>query len=249
MTFWGYDVWAAALMFARLGSLVMLLPGFGEQYVPARIRLSLALVLSVAMAPMILPDLPPAPASFAAGAGLVVTEVLIGLMLGIVARILVSALGVAGQAAGLETGLSFAQTADPTMTGGGQVLGVFLTLVGATLVFATDLHHEFLRAIAGSYGPFPAGAAPDLGDAAQLGIGAVGDAFRIGVQIAAPLIVAGLAFRVGLGVLSRLVPQIQVFFVAMPLNVAGGLLIFAFVLSAGMLVWLDRMAIYAESLR
>ena len=71
-----------------------------------------------------------------------------------------------------------------------------------------------------------------MADAAEYGIRLTGDSFRIGVQIAAPLMLAGLVFRIGLGVLSRLIPQIQVFFVAMPINVLGGFVIFALALSA-----------------
>jgi flagellar biosynthesis protein FliR len=113
------------------------------------------------------------------------------------------------------------------------------------LIFATGLHHMFLEGIAGSYQVISLGAAPPVGDAAQLALEATSASFRVGFQIAVPLVVAGMLFRVGLGVLSRLIPQIQVFFVALPLQIMGGLVVFALGLSTGMLIWLDSLKRYA----
>lgn len=245
----GVDLWSVALTFARIGTMLMLFPAFGEQPVPANVRLTLALLVTVVVAPAVAPVIPKAPADFGVATGVLIGEVLIGLAMGAVARILVSALATAGQIIGMETGLSFAQTADPTMTATGQVVSVFLGILGIALVFATDLHHAFLRALVDSYGLFRPSESVALGDIADLGVRAVGDSFRIALQITAPLIFAGLIFRIGLGVLSRLIPQIQVFFVAMSLNVLGGFMITALVLSAGMLVWLDRLDQFARSLR
>ncbi len=249
MTFWGIDTFAAGLLFARVGALMMLMPGFGEAIIPARIRLAFALVLALLLAPVVGERLPSAPSDLGAAASLVAGETLIGVMLGAVGRMLMSGLATAGQIVGLETGLSFAQTTDPTQGQAGLVFGIFLNLMGAALIFATNLHHAMLGAVVASYEAFRPGAFPSLADAAALGVKAMGDAFRIGLQIAAPLLLAGLVYRVGLGILSRLIPQIQVFFVTMPLNVLGGFILFAMGLSGGMLVWLDRLDRYAATLQ
>jgi flagellar biosynthetic protein FliR len=235
-TLWGFEIWAVALAFARIGAVVMLLPGFGDQAIPARLRLAFALMLAI----ILRPDTVAMPESVLAVSGLIIGEVIIGLMIGSIARIVMSALTVAAQIIGLETGLAFAQTNDPTMGQAGLVIGAFLSLLGTAMIFATGLHHMFILAIRDSYGLFPTGGLPDGGDAAALAVGAVGEAFRVGLQIAAPLLVAGFVFRLGLGVLSRLIPTIQVFLVAMPLNILGGLMIMMLALSAGMLVWLDH---------
>lgn len=244
-TLWGFEIWAVALAFARIGAVVMLLPGFGDQAIPARVRLAFALMLSVVMRP----EPVGMPESILALSGLIIGEVLIGLMIGAIARILLSALSVAAQIIGLETGLAFAQTTDPTMGQAGLVIGAFLSLLGTTLIFATGLHHMFILAIRDSYALFPTGGLPDGGDAASLAVSAVGEAFRVGLQIAAPLLVAGFVFRLGLGVLSRLIPTIQVFLVAMPLNILGGFLILMLALSAGMLVWLDHVQRFSLMMR
>lgn len=241
MTLWGFDLWSITLAFARIGTLVMLMPGLGEAFVPARIRLAVALLLSVMLAPQVAP----APPDVWGASGQVISEIAVGLVLGGVVRILMSALATAGEIFGVETSLAFAQLADPMGDHSGQAISVFLGLLGVTLVFATDLHHVFLVGIRDSYVAFAPGKGLSLGDASELALRAVSDAFRIGLQIAAPVMAAGLVFRLGLGVLARLAPTIQVFFVAMPLNILGGLIVLTLGLSAGMLVWLDRLQTYA----
>jgi flagellar biosynthesis protein FliR len=249
LTLYGVEIWAVALLFARAGSMIMLLPGFGEPSIPGRLRLSFALAFAIAVAPA-LADRMPAPATTVLGiTGQIGGEVLIGIMLGGAARLLVSALGTAGQIIGVDMGLAFAQTADPTMTQSGQLLAVFLGVMGISLIFATGLHHMFLQGVAGSYEVIAPGAPPPVGDAAKLALETTASSFRVGLQIALPVVVAGLIFRVGLGVLSRLIPQIQVFFVILPLQVMGGFVVFALGLSTGMLIWLDSLERYATWLR
>lgn len=245
LTLWGFEIWATALGFARIGAIVMLLPGFGDQSVPAQLRLGLALMLAVVLRPQGV-AMPEAPLAMA---GLLIGEVVIGLMIGAIARLVMSALAVAAQIIGLETGLAFAQTTDPTMGQAGLVIGSFLSLLGVTLIFATGLHHLFLLGVRDSYAVFPAASLPEAGDAAELALRSVAESFRIGLQIAAPLVVAGFVFRVGLGVLSRLIPSIQVFMVAMPLNILGGFMILMLGLSAGMLVWLSYVDSFTIVLR
>lgn len=246
LTLYGVDVWAAALLFARIGAMLMLLPAFGEPAIPARVRLGFALVLAMALAPTLASDVP-APAATAFGmAGQIVAEIVIGILLGGAARILMSALATAGQIMGFEVGIAFAQTADPTQSSSGQIFSVFLSLLGIALIFATGLDHMFLRGIVGSYDLISLGAPPPVEDSAQLALEATSSAFRVGFQIATPVVAAGLIFRVGLGVLSRLIPQIQVFFVTLPLQIMGGLVVIALGLSTGMLLWLDSLDRYGR---
>ncbi|MBC7768317.1 MAG: flagellar type III secretion system protein FliR [Phycisphaerales bacterium] len=249
LTLYGVEIWATALLFARIGGMLMLLPGFGEPAVPPRIRLALALAIAIALGPSLADRVPPVAATAFGMSGQIVSELFIGVLLGGAARILVSALATAGQIIGLEIGIAFAQTADPTQTQSGQLLAVFLGIMGVALIFATGLHHMFLAGIAGSYDVISLGAPAPVGDAAQLALETTASSFRVGFQIAMPVVAAGLIFRVGLGVLSRLIPQIQVFFVALPLQIMGGLVVFALGISTGMLIWLDSIERYAMWLR
>ena len=121
-----------------------------------------------------------------------------------------------------------------------------------TLIFATDLHHLVIAALNDSYTLFQPGDVPLLGDIAALTTRTVASAFRIGIQLSAPFLVFGLLFNLGLGVLSRLMPQMQVFFVGMPLSILVGFLILLLVVGAMMATFLgsvESVLRYARSER
>ena len=160
LTLYGIPIWAGMLVFARIGAMVMLMPGFGEPAIPSNVRLAFALLLAAVLAPTLAGRIAAPPASAWGMAGVVASETIIGVILGGTARLLVSSLATAGQAMGLELGLSFAQTADPTMTQSGQILAVFLSLMGVALIFATGLDHMFIAGIVGSYDLIAPGAPP-----------------------------------------------------------------------------------------
>ncbi|MCW5724081.1 MAG: flagellar type III secretion system protein FliR [Maricaulaceae bacterium] len=238
-------VFAAGLVFARLGAILMLLPGFGEPSVSPRIRLMFALMFAMTLGPVLAPALPPMPDQPLQLAGLVANEVIIGLMIGAVARLFLTAASVAGQVIGQQSGLAMAQAFDPTQGQQGALMGQFLNLTFVLLIFATNLHHLLLQAAHGSYMLFPAGAPPMVADMTAWALNAFVDAFRIGVQIAAPLIVFGLLFYLSLGVLSRLMPQAQIFFIALPSNIMAGFFITAIALGTMAVVWLERIERFA----
>lgn len=238
-------VFAGGLVFARVGSILMLMPGFAEPSIPMRIRLSFALLVAMMLGPIIAPSLPPMPAEPLPMAGMVMGEMIIGLMVGGIARILMSMAATAGQLIGMQSGLSFAQTFDPSQGQQGAIFATLLNLTFLVLMFATNLHHLLLLTTSNSYVVFPPGELPDFADTAEWALTAFSDAFRLGVQIAAPLIVFGLVFYLALGVLSRLMPQAQIFFIAMPSNIMVGLFILTISLGAMSAVWLDRMQQFA----
>ncbi|MBX3478255.1 MAG: flagellar type III secretion system protein FliR [Brevundimonas sp.] len=240
------QVWAGGLIFARIGAILMLLPGFGESYVPPRIRLSLALVVSLALWPVVAGTLPPLPASLGAMVGWVLREVIVGLMIGALLRSFMTAMATAGEVVSLQTTLGFSQTANPLQAQPGTTLSAFLTLLGVTLVFATDTHHLFLAGLAGSY-EMVAPARPLMtGDFAALAIRTLGDAFLLGVQLAGPVLVFALVFNLASGLVGRVMPQFQVFFAAAPLSVILGLSVFALSLGVVGTVFIDRYRRLAE---
>jgi flagellar biosynthetic protein FliR len=161
-------------------------------------------------------------------------ELLIGMVLGLTARLTISALQVAGSVVAQQLGLGFVTTVDPTQGQQGIILGNFLTILGITLIFATDLHHMVIAALHDSYRLFRPGEVPVAGDIAMLVTRIIGGAFRVGIQLAAPFLVFGLVFNLALGVLSRLMPQMQVFFVGVPLSILIGFLILLLVVGAMM---------------
>jgi len=225
---------AFLLTFARVGTMVMLLPGVGELNLPSRVRLSIALVLTA----LLLPAHQKAYAVDLKSLGpvlvLLFQELIVGAVLGLTARLAISALQVTGSVVAQQLGLGFVTAIDPTQNQQGMLVGNFLTLLGITLVFATDLHHLVIAAMNDSYKIFQPGELPLVGDAAQHVTRVIATAFRIGIQLSAPFLVFGLLFNVGLGVLSRLMPQMQVFFIGLPLSILLGLLLLLLVVGAMM---------------
>ncbi len=234
------NLFAAFLVFARIGSAMLLLPGFSELYVPQRYRLLLALLLSLLLAPVLAPVLPPLPASEARLAAMIGSEVVIGVFIGTVARLIVSAIETAGMAVSLQLGLSTALVFNPLADQEqGAIPSAFYGMLGVVLIFATDLHHLLLRAAVESYDVFTPGTLPPVGDLSDTIARVVAGSFRLAVEMAAPFIVLGVVFFVGLGLIARMVPQLQVLFVAQPLQILGGLAVFAVVLVSGMHWFLD----------
>lgn len=234
------QVWAGALVFVRVGAIVMLIPGLGEQAVPARVRLSFALLLSMVMTPVVAASLPGLPSTMGAMAGWILRESFIGLMIGAILRLFLGALAVAGEVISIQTTLSFAQTANPLQAQPGSTISTFLGLLGITLVFATGLHHLFIGAIADSYVLFAPAKPLMIRDATTLAVRTTADAFAVGVQLSAPVLVFSLVFNAATGLVARVMPQFQVFFAATPLQVLLGLSVFALSLGVIGLVWIDR---------
>jgi flagellar biosynthetic protein FliR len=168
-----------------------------------------------------------------------VYEILIGIVLGATARVALAALQVAGAVIAQQLGLGFVTSVDPTQGQQGVVIGNFLTMLGITMLFATDSHHLIIAALNDSYSIFSPGEVMPSGDVAALATRAFAAAFKIGMQLSAPFLVFGLVFNIGLGVLARLMPQMQVYFVGVPLSILAGFLIFAVVLTAMMGSFLD----------
>src|ERR1700688_3316855 len=231
---------AFMLVFARIGAMVMLLPGLGESNIPVRIKLAIALLLTLIILPLhrlaYHVDLQ---ASVTPLLVLMVHEIVIGIVLGATARVTLSALQVAGSVIAQQMGLGFVTAIDPTQGQQGVLVGNFLTMLGVTLLFATDSHHLVIAALNDSYAIFSPGEMMPSGDVADLATRAFAAAFKIGLQLSAPFLVFGLVFNIGLGVLARLMPQMQVYFVGVPLSILAGFLIFALVLTAMMGTFLD----------
>lgn len=230
----GGGIFGFLLVFARLGTIAMLLPGFGEMAVPARIRLFLALGISLVLYPLVREFLPPQPAQATPLALLIGGEIAVGALVGGAGRIVFSALNVAGTVIASSTGLSFAQSFDPSQGGQSATVVTFLNVIGITLIFASDLHYVMIAAMRDSYQLFVPGQLPPLGDFSQMAVAAVGRAFALGVQMAAPFLVFGVVFNVGLGLISRLMPQLQIFFLAVPAQILAGLGILLIVLGTSM---------------
>jgi flagellar biosynthesis protein FliR len=227
------------LVFARIGAMVMLLPGLGESNIPVRIKLGIAVLLTLIILPRHRAAYHVDMQSLAPLLVLMIHEIVIGIVLGATARVTLAALQVGGAVIAQQMGLGFVTSVDPTQGQQGVLIGNFLTLLGVTLLFATDTHHLVIAALNDSYAIFSPGEMMPSGDVAALATRAFAAAFKIGMQLAAPFLVFGLVFNIGLGVLARLMPQMQVYFVGVPLSIFSGFLVFALVIAAMMGTFLD----------
>jgi flagellar biosynthetic protein FliR len=222
------------LVFARVGAMVMLLPALGESNIPMRIKLAIALLLTLILLPLHQQAYHIDLQSQAALLIMMLHEIVIGIVLGATARVTLAALQVAGSVIAQQMGLGFVSSVDPTQGEQGLLIGNFLTMLGVTLLFATDSHYLVIAALSDSYRIFAPGDFVASGDVAALATRAFAAAFKLGLQLSAPFLVFGLVFNIGLGVLARLMPQMQVYFVGVPLSILAGFLIFALVLAAMM---------------
>ncbi|MGD1888494.1 MAG: flagellar biosynthetic protein FliR [Cohaesibacteraceae bacterium] len=232
--------WLALLVFARLGTLFVLMPGIGESSVPMRARLVLALATLLVVYPSVSSVLPPVPTSALMMLSMILREILIGLGIGLAVRFILAVMQTAGTTIAFQMGLGFALNVDPSQGTQGVLLGNFLGLLGVTLIFLADLHHLALVGIVQSYVLFGINDPIPIGDFTEFAVSRAAQAFSVAIQISAPFMVFGLIFYLGLGILSRLMPQLQIFMIAMPVNIVGGFLLLAAMLSALMTLYIDH---------
>lgn len=232
------NVFAWLLVFTRVGTAFITLPGVGEAFVAQRVRLLLALFVSLLLVPVLSSRLPPMPGATPALVLLIAGEAFYGAFIGLVARLIVVAVETAGMIIAMQVSLSNASVFNPAMSSQSSQVSALLGMTALTLLFATNLHHLLLLAVADSYTVFLPGTVPVYGDFANTYGKLMDESFGIGAQLAAPFIVMGLVFYLGLGLLSRLMPQLQIFFVAIPAQIYLGLALLGMFLSTLMMVWL-----------
>lgn len=220
----------AVLVLARIGAAVMVLPGIGEEEVPATIRLGLGLAIVALVMPGLAPALPAAPDQAAEAVRLILLEVVVGLWLGGLARLVVMAMAVAGQAIALLLGLAQAIVPDPAMGGMGTPTGRLLGLAAVVVVLGSGLYAVPLRALVDSYALFPAGDPFPAGPGAEAMAAAAGESLALSLRLAAPFVLAAIVINVALGLLARIAPQVQVYFLAVPGQVLLGLALLAAVM-------------------
>ena len=221
---------AFLILFARIGAVLMLLPVFSEDAVPGQIRLLIALGTTAGLWGLVGSQAMPAAAHGGALPGILVTELLIGLGLGMLVKIMFQAIAMAGSIVSLQIGLSSAVIFDPSQGGQAPLLSKLVSVAAAVVCMSLAVHHLWIASIVRSYVIFPVGAPPPVGDFATLALHTTTRAMGLGISLAAPLLVYGIVFNTALGLAARLAPAIQVFFVAQPLNLILGIALFATVL-------------------
>lgn len=235
-------VWVAVLVTLRIGAMLFVLPVFGERSVPTRVKLGLVLAFSLIVAPAIAPQVGPAPTDLFAQVSQGLAEVVSGLFFGLVVRLFIFALQVAGTIAAQSTSLSqiFGASAgvDPM-----PAIGNTLVIGGLALAALLDLHVRLAEFMLLGYQLVTPGAWPRPDVVAEAGVAEVSRCFGLAFSLAAPFVVASLIYNITLGVINRAMPQLMVAFVGAPAITAGGLFLMA--LSAPLLLTLWKDALFS----
>lgn len=230
------------LLLARTGAAVMLIPGSGEAEVPAMVRAGFTVALTALLLPVLAPHLPPPPDDVGPLLLTVAAELLTGLFLGFLARLVIAALALAGQTLAVVSGHASVLQFDIVLGAQGAAVGQLLGFAAPVVVFATGLQALPLAAIGGSYAVVPAGTFLPAADSASTVVAAVGTMFALSLRLAAPFVLASIVWHVVLALLSRLVPQLQVFFIAMPAQLAGSLALLGLLGAALLSTWHEEAA-------
>ena len=217
------EIYAFMTIFLRVGSAILVMPGFMTSYVSTRIRLSVALALTLVLIPLLSTRLPVPPADFGSFLTTYIFEITYGLFMGLCMQFLYAALSLVGNFAGQAIGFSNAQMFDPTFQTQSIVLESFLSIIALTVIFITDLHHLMISAIVDSYVLFPVGSDLPIDNFAEFLSKSLNNSFIMGFKIASPFIAFTIIFYSGMGLLSRLMPQLNIFFLSLPLQIYLGL--------------------------
>ncbi len=227
------------LVFARVGTALAVMPGFSAVYVPTDMRLALGLAIAFVMTPALIAEMPAPPATVSGIAILIGGEMLIGAFLGTIATILMGALQTAGTVIAYVASLANALIQDPIAEQQSSTVASFLLVMGVVLVFTSDLHHLMLRAVADSYSMVTPGEPFPAADVSQIVARRVADAFALGLRLSAPFVIVGLTYYVGLGFLGRLMPQLQVFFFGLPVQIGIQIWVMAIAINGMMMAFLQ----------
>lgn len=217
------DVFQFLLVLTRLSAAIMGMPGLGGASVPVRFRLIMALAITLLVVPLVARTLPTMPGNVPDLVVLLFQEIAVGAFLGLTAQAMMIALNLAGTFMAMQSSLTNVFTNDPITQEQSSLLPGFFANVALVLIFMTDTHHLMLNAVFASYDLFRPGAGLPTGDFAHVLTRTIGDSFALGVQLAGPVVIFGLIFNSGLALVNRLMPQMQVFFIGLPIQVLGGL--------------------------
>lgn len=236
-----HDVlWQTFIVFMRVGAMVSLVPAFGEQSVPARVKLGLA----VAFTFIVVPAAPVAPPMMVASqiVGLILAEAMTGLFLGMMLRLFILALQVAGSIAAQSTSLS-------QLFGGAGMdplpaMGHVLVVGGLALATIMGLHVQIAEFMINSYTLVPVGKVIPSDMLTRAGVAEISRAFALGFTLAAPFVIASLIYNVTLGVINKAMPQLMVAFVGAPAITAGGLIILMLAAPLMLSIWVEAMGLF-----
>lgn len=238
------------LIFCRIGTVMMVVPALSELSIPPRIKLMFALMLSFVVTPVIMQQWMQMPATPVELAVLLAHELVIGLFIGLCARVLFLALELVGEVYAQQLGLSNATIFNPLAGHETSPIGTFLALLVAVMIFVTDVHQYMLMGIVKSYQLFHLEQnMPWDSESLYKGfLQVLSHSFAIAIGLSAPILILGTAFYVALGILNRLMPQMMIFFIAQPAQLLIGFLVLLLSIHMTIGVFMEKYQAFWEDL-
>ena len=236
------NIYAFIVIFSRIGTVMIFVPALGSNRIIARARLFLALAVSFILTPIISDILPLMPEKPLELVIVIMVEIIVGAFLGLVIRTMYTAVQTAGTVISFISGMANTMVYDPVVEQQSAIIAGFMGTLATLLVFVTNMHHLLFEAMVESYVLFKPGMVLNFGDMVHLMARKIAATFNLGVQLSAPFLVVSIAYYMGLGVLTRLSPQIPIFFVAMPLQLVISTIIFALAIGGMMTVYLRNLS-------
>ncbi|MFQ5518844.1 MAG: flagellar biosynthetic protein FliR [Mariprofundus sp.] len=221
-----HNISVALLILLRVSALIILLPVLGHQLVPQQVKVGLIVLLSLLIFPLVQDQVPFIPIEPIAFAAIAMQEILIAAALALFAQLVFSAAQFAGQIMSFQMGMTVANVFDPATNSQQSVLSQLAVTLAMLLWLSAGAHHIFLHALMDSFILFPIDQQWHLPALLEL-TDAASRMFVLSLKLAAPIMLLLFFVYIALGLLSRAVPQIQVFFVSFPLTVGLGLMTFA----------------------
>lgn len=220
---------AFILVLVRISSMISMIPVFGENAVPSTVKWGLSLLISMMLFPIVKSGIAiPADLGLLPMVMRIAGEILIGVTIGFTARLIFAGIQLAGEMLGFQMGFSIANVIDPASNMQVSIIAEFQYLLAMLVFLTVDAHHIFLNAIAESYWTLSLFNVRFSGELLQVMIQFSKDMFVIAIKISAPVMAVLLFTNVAMGVVARTVPQMNIFVVSFPLQIAMGLLFIGF---------------------
>lgn len=230
----GFQLFLVCL--ARMAAMLGTLPVFGSGTAPARVRIGLAVMLALLIFPVVRPHFPPPDFSPVALALLILGEALLGLMVGFIAQLVLTAVEVGGTIIGYKMGFAAANVFDPQSQRQVELVSQYQNVIAILIFLALDVHHLFIRAVVRSYELLPPGGIDVGGEAIPFLVSLVSRMFVLGIQLGAPILAVLILASLVMGILARVFPQLNVFMLSFPLNIGVGFLVMGLTLGLVVLV-------------
>ena len=244
-------LYAILIIFCRVGTILMFIPGIGETLIPSRIKLLFSILLTIMLVPIVMAisdmTLPNSPIQMVLN---IAMEIIIGSFIGLFLKIIVSAVNILGFIISNVMGLSAATLVDPSQDSQqGTLLGNFFTILTIVLIFAFEIDHDVIKGIIVSYKTFKIGNFGEFNTSyIKSIIMVVGDAWTLGVKMGISFIIIGFLINVGGGILSRLMPQLHIFFLIIPLQTLIGFFLLSIMISSIMIWFIEQYKYYINVL-